>query len=85
MPTYEYKCKHCKHRFEALQSMTAEPLKRCPECGRRGLQRLIGSGVGVIFKGSGFYGTDYKRGSSAKGSSDTPGSEPAKATGEAKD
>jgi putative FmdB family regulatory protein len=85
MPTYEYKCKHCKHRFEALQSMTAEPLKRCPECGRRGLQRLIGSGVGVIFKGSGFYGTDYKRGSSAKGSSDTAGSKPAKATGEAKD
>ena len=60
MPTYEYECTACKHRFDAFQSITARPLKKCPECGEKTLQRLIGSGAGIIFKGSGFYETDYR-------------------------
>lgn len=59
MPTYEYKCDECGHRFEAFQSMTDEPLKVCPECSGI-VKRLIGSGAGIIFKGSGFYCTDYR-------------------------
>ncbi len=59
MPTYEYECKKCNHRFEKFQSITAEPLKTCPECSGE-LKRLIGLGAGIIFKGSGFYCTDYK-------------------------
>ncbi len=60
MPTYEYACENCAHEFEEFQSITAKPLKQCPECGKRKLQRLIGTGGGVIFKGSGFYQTDYR-------------------------
>ncbi|MBU0640222.1 MAG: zinc ribbon domain-containing protein [Planctomycetes bacterium] len=60
MPTYDYVCDACKHEFEHFQSITAKPLKRCPECGRSALRRLIGSGGGVIFRGSGFYQTDYR-------------------------
>ena len=60
MPTYEYQCKKCGYIFDAFQSMTDEPLKICPECKGK-LKRLIGSGSGLIFKGSGFYITDYKR------------------------
>jgi len=59
MPTYEYKCTKCKNVFEFFHSMTAEPLKICPECGGE-LKRMIGMGAGPIFKGSGFYQTDYK-------------------------
>ena len=59
MPTYEYKCKKCSHRFEIFQSMKDEPLKICPDC-KGELKRLIGSGAGAIFKGTGFYQTDYK-------------------------
>jgi putative FmdB family regulatory protein len=62
MPTYEYQCTNpeCGHRFELFQRMT-EPVKRkCPECGLLKLRRLIGTGAGVIFKGSGFYQTDYR-------------------------
>jgi putative FmdB family regulatory protein len=59
MPTYEYECMQCKHRFEAFHSMTAEPIKECPECGGK-VKKLIGAGAGIIFKGSGFYVTDYK-------------------------
>lgn len=61
MPTYDYKCAACGHRFEAFQSITAEALDKCPECGKKRLERLIGAGAGVIFKGSGFYQTDYKQ------------------------
>jgi putative FmdB family regulatory protein len=61
MPTYEYECQTCKHRFEEFQSITAEPLEQCPECRERSLRRLIGKGGGVIFKGSGFYVNDYAR------------------------
>jgi len=60
MPTYDYECPDCGHTFEKFQSITARPLRKCPECGGR-VRRLIGSGAGVIFKGSGFYETDYKR------------------------
>lgn len=61
MPTYEYECSACGHGFEALQSMTEAKLIKCPKCGKAKLHRLIGSGAGMIFKGSGFYETDYKR------------------------
>ena len=61
MPTYEYECSACGNNFEALQSMTDPKLTKCPKCGKSKLQRLIGSGSGMIFKGSGFYETDYKR------------------------
>lgn len=64
MPTYEYECTKCKHRFDIFQNMTAEPLKKCPECKGK-LERLIGKGAGIIFKGSGFYATDYKKQSSS--------------------
>ncbi len=59
MPTYEYECTKCGHRFERFQSMNDEPLKKCPEC-RCKVKRLIGTGAGIIFKGSGFYQTDYR-------------------------
>ena len=59
MPTYDYRCNDCGHEFEHLQTMTEEPLAQCPVCAGV-LQRLIGSGAGLIFKGSGFYITDYK-------------------------
>lgn len=60
MPTYDYECESCGHQFEQFQSITARPTKKCPECGKMKLQRLIGAGAGVIFKGSGFYQTDYR-------------------------
>jgi len=60
MPTYEYVCESCGYEFEQFQSITAKAAKKCPNCGKRGLKRLIGSGAGVIFKGSGFYQTDYR-------------------------
>lgn len=60
MPTYEYLCKDCGYQFEQFQSITADSLKICPQCDKKGLKRLIGSGSGVIFKGSGFYQTDYR-------------------------
>ncbi len=61
MPTYDYVCKECGHRFEAFQSMNDAVLTRCPECEAEALQRLIGAGAGLVFKGSGFYLTDYKK------------------------
>jgi putative FmdB family regulatory protein len=59
MPTYDYKCKDCNYTFEIFQNMTAKPLENCPKCGGK-LKRLIGTGAGPIFKGKGFYQTDYK-------------------------
>jgi len=61
MPTYDYVCEACGHAFEHFQSMSSRRLRKCPSCGERKLERLVGSGSGVIFKGSGFYETDYKR------------------------
>jgi len=60
MPTYEYECLSCKHKFEILQSITARPKTKCPECGKK-LKKLISSTGGFIFKGAGFYATDYKK------------------------
>ena len=61
MPTYEYLCKKCGHAFEEFQSMSDAPLTRCPECGTDNLARVMGGGGGFILKGSGFYGTDYRK------------------------
>lgn len=60
MPTYDYLCQQCEHEFELFQSITSSPSRKCPECGKHGLKRLIGKGAGIIFKGSGFYETDYR-------------------------
>src|SRR3954465_8898693 len=60
MPTYEYKCDACGNEFEKFQSITAAPIKKCPKCGKNKVRRLIGTGAGLIFKGSGFYITDYR-------------------------
>jgi len=67
MPTYQYSCKMCGHQLEEFQSMTEDPLVRCPACSTDNLVRSIGSGSGLIFKGSGFYLTDYKKRSSTGG------------------
>ena len=66
MPTYDYRCDDCGHTFDAFQTMSEDPLKDCPKCGAASLKRLIGSGAGIIFKGSGFYETDYKRAPESK-------------------
>ncbi|MBA7618015.1 hypothetical protein ES703_25334 [subsurface metagenome] len=60
MPTYDYICEGCGCEFEQFQTITAKPLRTCPKCGKRELKRLIGAGAAVIFKGSGFYQTDYR-------------------------
>src|SRR5262245_12155618 len=60
MPTYDYVCDACENAFEEFQSMSEEPLKKCPKCGKLKLRRLFGAGAAVIFKGSGFYQTDYR-------------------------
>lgn len=65
MPTYEYKCTHCGHNFEVFQKMTDKHLEKCPKCNRK-VKRLISSGSGIIFKGSGFYATDYRKKSKAE-------------------
>jgi len=81
MPTYEYMCEKCKHRFERFQTITARPLRKCPQCGKRELKRLLGCGAGVIFKGTGFYQTDYRSESYKKAAASekgAAGSSPAK-------
>lgn len=60
MPTYEYICRSCEHEFEAFQSMTESPKRKCPKCGKNSLERKIGLGAAILFKGSGFYQTDYR-------------------------
>lgn len=60
MPTYEYECKSCGKNLEIFQSMKDKPLEICPECGKNTLKRLLGTGAGIIFKGNGFYCTDYR-------------------------
>lgn len=69
MPTYEYVCRECGHTFEELQSMKEDPLVRCPSCGKDALARIMGGGSGLIFKGSGFYLTDYKKSNTSPSSS----------------
>lgn len=94
MPTYDYRCNACDHRFEVFQSMKDGPKRTCPSCGKKTLERLIGSGAAVLFKGSGFYQTDYrsegyKKSAAADGSPPTsgetkPGASPAPAVSEPK-
>src|SRR3954471_622807 len=60
MPTYDYHCDACQHEFEVFESITADPQKKCPKCKKNKLRRLFGAGGGLIFKGSGFYQTDYR-------------------------
>jgi putative FmdB family regulatory protein len=72
MPTYEYRCQKCDHTFEAFQSMTEKPLRKCPKCGGA-VKRLISSGAGLIFKGAGFYITDYKNKSGSSGGNTSQG------------
>ena len=60
MPTYDYVCENCGHAFELFQQMSASIKKKCPACGKLKLKRLIGTGAGIIFKGGGFYETDYR-------------------------
>ena len=66
MPTYDYRCRACGHELEMFQSMSEGPKRKCPECGELKLQRLIGTGAGILFKGSGFYETDYRSSSYEK-------------------
>jgi putative FmdB family regulatory protein len=66
MPTYEYRCDACGHQFDELQSFSDPVLKKCPQCKKPKLQRLFGTGAAILFKGSGFYETDYRRGESYK-------------------
>jgi len=61
MPNYEYECQGCGHKFEKFQYMTEEPIKQCPKCHKNKAKRLISAGSGIIFKGSGFYATDYRK------------------------
>ena len=79
MPTYDYKCTKCKKEFEFFQSMNDKPLTECPECHGK-MKRKIGAGLGPIFKGSGFYETDYKKRNTSSSSSKTsvPNSKPGK-------
>ena len=82
MPTYEYACQKCGHEFEQFQSMRDEPLKKCPKCKKAGLKRLVGGGAGLIFKGTGFYITDYKNksGGEKKAAESKPASTETKST-----
>lgn len=94
MPTYEYVCQKCEHQFEVFQSMKDKPLTKCPQSGCGGkVKRLLGTGAGLIFKGSGFYITDYrsdsyksaaKKDSSASSASSSSGSSASKSSGESK-
>jgi putative FmdB family regulatory protein len=73
MPTYEYECRKCGHRFEKFQRISEAPAKRCPKC-RGAVRRLLGTGGGLIFKGSGFYITDYRSDSYKKSAKSDAGS-----------
>jgi len=81
MPTYDYRCRACDHQWELFQSIKANPIRKCPECGKLKAQRQIGPGAGIIFKGSGFYQTDYRSSAYKKAAeADKSKSEPATKT-----
>ena len=88
MPTYEYQCNACGHRFDELQSFSDAHLKKCPKCKKNKLERLIGTGAAILFKGSGFYQTDYRsesyksaaKADESKATTATTGTESAKTT-----
>jgi putative FmdB family regulatory protein len=83
MPTYEYACEACKHTWEEFQSMKAEPTKVCPSCKKKKAKRLISAGGGLLFKGSGFYITDYRSDSYKNAAkSDSSNAAPPAASGE---
>ena len=85
MPTYDYRCDACGHEFELFQQMSAPVKKKCPECSKLKLKRLIGTGSGVMFKGSGFYETDYRSDSYKKAAkADRESSKPTEKKSEAK-
>jgi len=85
MPTYEYQCTACEHSFDELQSFSDPPLSKCPKCGKKKLRRLFGTGAALLFKGSGFYQTDYrsdsyKAGEKKESDATKPAAESGKAT-----
>ncbi|HEX3150046.1 MAG TPA: FmdB family zinc ribbon protein [Gemmataceae bacterium] len=81
MPTYDYKCDACGHQFEEMQSFTADLLKTCPKCGKDTLRRLFGTGAAILFKGGGFYETDYRsEGYKSAEKADATASKPAEST-----
>src|SRR5689334_3466678 len=85
MPTYDYVCDACKHEFEEFQSITADALRKCPKCGKKKLRRLIGTGAAIMFKGSGFYQTDYRSDSYKKSAeADKPSSTTSETKSESK-
>ena len=82
MPTYDYRCNNCEHTWELFQSIKAKPVRKCPECGKSSAKRVIGPGAAVIFKGSGFYQTDYRSDSYKKGAAaDKKDKSPSKSEG----
>src|SRR3954468_14690653 len=83
MPTYDYICDHCQHEFEAFESIKADPQKVCPACSEPKLRRKIGPGAAILFKGSGFYQTDYRSDSYKKAAeADKSSAAPPKSTGD---
>src|SRR3954465_15193511 len=84
MPTYEYECEACGYKFERFQSIKSDAIKKCPECGKNKVKRLIGIGAGMIFKGSGFYITDYRDKSYADKAKAESGEAPKTGDGESK-
>jgi putative FmdB family regulatory protein len=79
MPTYEYECRACGHRFEKYQSITAAPVRTCPKCRKARVRRLLGAGAALLFKGPGFYATDYPSSSHREGAKKEAAAETASA------
>jgi putative FmdB family regulatory protein len=81
MPTYDYRCKKCDHKWETFQSIKAPATRKCPDCGKQAAERVIGPGAAVIFKGSGFYQTDYRSDAYKKAADADKPAAPAKSEG----